>query len=98
MQIIKTIFNVIKSLILLFILICFVAFMVNNRDAITLSLAPLPFKIETRVFMILIIFFVSGALFSFAILSHDLLLKSLTNMRNNFKIKKLEKEVLRKNN
>ncbi len=98
MQVINSIFKTIKSLILLFFLVCFVVFMVNNREAITLSIAPIPFKIETKLFIILIIFFVAGALFSFAILSHDLITKSLVNARNNFKIKKLEQQISKTDN
>lgn len=97
MQVINSIFKTLKSLVLLFFLVCFVVFMVNNREAVTLSLAPIPFKIETKLFIILIIFFVAGALFSFAILSHDLITKSLLNARNNFKIKKLEQQISKTN-
>lgn len=96
MQIIKSIIGIIKSLAISLFLVFLVTFMVNNREVVKLSLKPMPFNIETRMFVILVIFFILGIFFGFAILSKNLLSKSLMNFNNNLKLKKLEKKIAAK--
>ena len=96
MNFLKSIFRTIKSIILSIFLVCLVAFMVNNRETATLHLSPLPFNIETKMFIILIVFFVLGMLFGFLSLSQNLIGKTMTNIFNRHKIKKLEQEIIKK--
>ena len=91
MNFIKSVFRFIKTLITSVILVCFVIFMVTNRQEVSVSLSPLPFVIETRVFIVMIFTFAMGVLFGFLAISPNLIGKTITNFRNNRKIKKLEK-------
>ncbi len=65
--------------------------MVSNRGKITIFFYPLPFEIETRIFFIMIAFFLAGATFGILIMSKNLFKKTLENANNRRKIKKLEK-------
>ncbi len=90
---IRSIFRITRTVILSLLLICLVIFMVNNRDAITIHTHPLPFDIETRVFVLMIFFFLFGMLFGFLAFSQNMIRKSITNFQDRRKIKKLEKQV-----
>jgi fucose 4-O-acetylase-like acetyltransferase len=37
--------------------------MVNNRDFITVKFLPIPYELETRLFILLFFFFISGMFF-----------------------------------
>lgn len=89
----KLIFRFAKTFILSLLLICLVIFMVNNRDAITIHTHPLPFEIETRVFVLMIFFFLFGMLFGFLAFSKNMIQKSISNFKDRLKIRKLEKQV-----
>ncbi len=91
MNFIKSIFRIICTVVFSLILICLVIFMVNNRDALTIHLAPLPFDIETRVFIVIIIAFLSGMIFGFIALSQNLISQMIKRARDKKKIGKLEK-------
>jgi len=87
MKIISKVFHLIKSLILLAFLTCLVIFMVNNREVVTLHLAPLPFDIDTRMFMVLLSMFLIGMVFGLLILSYSIVGNSIRNFRKNFNSK-----------
>lgn len=73
-----------------------VIFMVNNRDTVTISTHPLPFEIETKVFLVMLFFFLFGMLFGFLAFSKNMIQSWLTNFRNRLKIRKLEKQIAKK--
>jgi hypothetical protein len=85
MKFIKNIFHIIKSIILLAFLACLVVFMVNNREAVVLHLAPMPFNIETRMFVVLLAIFLIGMLFGLLILSYARVGNSIRNFKNRLK-------------
>lgn len=91
-QIIKSIFQIIKSIILFILLICLVNFMVNNRAMITISANPLPFEIEISTFLVMIFFFVLGVFFGFLAFSTNMFGKSFRHFKDRLKIRKLQKE------
>ncbi len=70
--------------------------MVNNRDVIKLKFFPLPFEIETRAFVIMIAFFLSGLAFGVIICGTSLIKKSIVGVKNRAEIKKLEKKLQEK--
>ena len=91
----KSLFRLTKTFILSLLLICMVIFMVNDRDAITIHIHPLPFEIETRVFLIMLFFFLFGMLFGFLAFSKNMIEKSITNFKDRWKIRKLEKQMVK---
>ncbi len=92
----KSTIRTIKTIILSLILICLIIFMVNNREDVTLHLFPLPFEIQTRVFMVMIFFFLFGMFFGMLACSKSLLTRIFTGFKDKQKIKKLEKEITKK--
>ena len=83
----------IKSIIITIILVCIITFMVNNRDSVSIQLFPLPFTIETRLFIVMIGCFVLGLSFGLFFLSRNILKNSITNWQNRRKIKELSSKV-----
>ncbi len=93
MNFLKSIFHFIRTIILSLLLICLVIFMVNNREAATISLDPLPFTVETRMFLVMISFFLFGVLFGALACSKSLITKMFERFSDRKKIKKLEKQI-----
>lgn len=93
LKFIKSLFGFTKSIILTILLICLVVFMVSNRDVITIHTHPLPFEIESRVYLVMLFFFLFGMSFGFLAFSKNLIEKTIANFKNRLKIKKLEKEI-----
>ncbi len=91
MHFFKTIFKFIKSVIFLTFLTLLVIFLVNNRDKVTLHFTPLNFDIETRMFLVIMAFFLAGVVLGALIISKSLFKKTVENAKNRQKIKKLEK-------
>ena len=89
----KSTIRIIRSAVLYVIVICLVIFMVNNRDDITIHFYPLPFDIDTRVFIVMLMFFVFGMLFGILACSANLIGSFFKNLRDRCKIKKLEKKI-----
>lgn len=96
MNLIRSILRIIRSVILSLFLICLVVFMVNNRDDITIHLYPLPFEVETKVFLMMILFFIFGMLFGLLACSQNIIKRIFTSYQDHRKIKKLEKQVEKK--
>jgi hypothetical protein len=67
--------------------------MVNNRTEIAVDLYPLPFVLETKLFLTIIFFFILGILFGIFAVSGSLFRKTLANFRSKIQIKKLEKKL-----
>ncbi|MDX2083503.1 MAG: hypothetical protein SFV53_05920 [Rickettsiales bacterium] len=88
----KSILNFTKNLIILALLLGLIIFMVDNRDIVVIRTNPLPFEIETRVFVVMIFFFLLGTFFGFLAFSKTMLNKSFTNFKDKIKIKKLQKQ------
>lgn len=95
-NLLKSTIRTIKTLILAIILICLIIFMVNNRDAVTIHLYPLPFEVDTKIFMIMLAFFLLGILFGMLACSKSLLNSMFTGFKDKQKIKKLETQINKK--
>lgn len=93
LRIIGSTIKIIKSVITFILLICLVIFMVNNHDNITINFYPLPFNIETQVFLAMLFFFILGVIFGFLAFSKNMFNKSFENLKDRLKIKKLEKQI-----
>jgi hypothetical protein len=70
--------------------------MVNNRETLTIHLFPLPFEIETKIFMVMISFFLFGMFFGMLACSKSIFTRSVKSFQDKRKIKKLEKQVISK--
>lgn len=70
--------------------------MVNNREFTTISFSPLPYNIETRVFLLMIFFFLLGMFFGFLAFSQNMLSNFVAGFKTKKHIKKLEKQVAKK--
>jgi uncharacterized integral membrane protein len=93
MNFLKSILRIIRTVILSLLLVCIVIFMVNNREAVTIHLYPLPFDVETRIFVVMIIVFLLGLLFGILSCSQSLIKRIFANLNDRRKIRKLEKQV-----
>ena len=65
----------------------------NNRGAVSISFSPLPFVIETRLFLVMILFFLSGLFFGLLACSQNLLGAFFGRFSDRKKIEKLEKKL-----
>lgn len=92
----KSLIHFAKTLILSLLLVALVIFMVNNRDVVTINTHPFPFEIESRMFLVMLFFFLFGMLFGFLAFSKNMIESWLTNFKNRWKIRKLEKQIAQK--
>jgi len=96
MGLINLVARVIGKLLFLLILALIVVFCLNNHQQVELSLLPLPFIIETRMFFVVLFCFVSGVLLgSFSIyltLGKTKFLKLLDEQKIKSLQKKLDKQ------
>lgn len=93
MSFLKSLFRILRSLILAIALICMVVFMVDNRDVITINMQPLPFEIQTRVFVIMISCFAFGLICGVLACSPTMIQSFFGKISDRHKIKKLEKQL-----
>ena len=96
MGFIKSILRIFRSVVLLLLLVCLVIFMLDNREVITISTHPLPFEIQTRVFVMMIVCFVLWLIFGIISCSPTIIQNFFKRLSDQRKIRKLEKQV--KNN
>lgn len=93
MNFIRSILRIIRSVILSLLLIGLVVFMVDNRELITISANPLPFEIQTRVFVVMVSCFILGLVFGVIACSPSITHNFFKHIVDRSKIKKLEKKV-----
>ena len=83
MNFIKSIFKYIKLIILTILLAIIVIFCLNNNYQVALSLNPLPYEIEIKLFLLIIIFFLIGVVVGFLALSGKLMGSRISNFIHN---------------
>lgn len=84
--------KIFKKIGLIFFIAFVILFMVNNRDYIFIKLFPFPFEFESRIFVVISVFFIFGYLTAMIIYSKNLL---NTNLRSIF-LKKPNKTTTKK--
>lgn len=89
LQKIKTVINLIISLLLISI---FAVFFINNSIDVELNLSPLNYIIEVKLFVLIIISFILGFLFSFFTDFLDGVFSFFGNIKNN-RIRKLKEKI-----
>ncbi|MDA0902383.1 MAG: lipopolysaccharide assembly protein LapA domain-containing protein [Proteobacteria bacterium] len=92
MKLIKSTFKYIRIITLALLLTIVVTFCINNDSLVILSLNPLPFEIQTKLFLLLILFFLIGVVVGFLTLSKRLVSSKMHSMISDRKLAKLEKE------
>jgi len=94
MKFIKNILKSIKGILISLMLILIVIFMINNREIIEVEFYPLPIdKIQTRMFVLMLIFYLLGLLTTVMIYSNSLVKSAVKNFKQKHQIKKLEKQI-----
>ncbi len=86
-KIIKSTLHTAKLVIIGLALIFIITFMVSNREQITIHIFPLPFTIETRVFVMMISCFLLGLALGLLLLSRNIIKNTVTNWKSHRKIK-----------
>lgn len=89
LQKIKTLLNLI---ILILLISIFAIFFINNSIDIELNLSPFNYIIEVKLFVVIIISFIFGFLFSFFTDFLDNIYSFFSNLKNN-KIKRLKEKI-----
>ena len=92
-DIIKSIFKIAKLIIFVIFLAAIITLCVNNSSTISISLQPLPYQLETRLFLLIIILFFSGFIFGLLTGSFRLIGSKMQNIASQRKLKKLEKDI-----
>jgi uncharacterized membrane protein YciS (DUF1049 family) len=94
MKFLKKLYISLKNLITCLILAVITIFMINNRQIVTIDFSPLPISaIETRLFVLMLLFFSIGLFTAFLIYSNSLLKNFFKNIYQKRKIKKLENQI-----
>ncbi len=90
-KIILKIISFLKKIILFLFLALLTIFMVNNRQAVIINSWPFPFEIETKLFIIMILFCTVGLLFGFLFFSKNLLKLIFSKSKSDYIFKKSRK-------
>jgi uncharacterized membrane protein YciS (DUF1049 family) len=96
MNFIKSVLHFIRTILATLLLIALIVFMIANRQTIEVSTYPLPYTIETRMFMVMIVCFLFGLLFGVLLCSKNLIKRIFENFQSRRKIKKLEEQIEKK--
>jgi uncharacterized membrane protein YciS (DUF1049 family) len=94
MKFLKKLFQSLKNLITCLILVFVTIFMINNRQIVAIEFSPIPINnFETRLFVLMILFYLAGLITAFLIYSNSLFKSFIKNLQQKRKIQKLEKEI-----
>jgi len=94
MKFLKKLFQSLKNLITCLILVFITIFMINNRQIVAIEFTPIPINtFETRLFVLMILFYLAGLITAFLIYSNSLFKSFIKNLQQKRKIQKLEKEI-----
>ncbi|MCE3255669.1 MAG: hypothetical protein K0R25_1163 [Rickettsiaceae bacterium] len=94
----RKIFGIISKIIFVLIVAIIMIFCVNNVQTIKISLEPLPFEIETRLFLLVLICFFGGVFLGFLSCSFSLTKEKCKHFISKWKIGTLKKKVNELNN
>ena len=89
----RFIIKIIDRILFILALIAIMIFCLNNNQVIQVVLYPLPFEIESRLFIIVLVATFSGMLIGYTFASISLIKEKFKNYINGWKIKFLRKKV-----
>jgi len=98
MKLIKSLFRIVNKFIFIVTVAIIMVFCLNNHQNVTISLEPLPFEVETRLFLIILLCFFGGVLTGFLCSSVALTKEKFKNFISGWKIKFLQMRVSRHKN
>jgi hypothetical protein len=87
MNFINFLLRIARGVILGLSLLCLVLFMVDNRGEVSIHLDPFPFSIETRVFIVMIFFFLLGMAFGILLCSKTIISNAVNKIRLSHRVK-----------
>ena len=90
MNLLKSIFRIAKSIILIVLMTIIVAFCLNNNQTVIISLNPIPFEIEAKLFLLIMIVFVVGFSLGLVISGISLVRVKISNFFTNHKANRLQ--------
>ena len=86
-------FRIIDRIIFILITAIIVVFCLNNNQITQISLYPLPFEVQTRLFIIVLLAMSIGAMIGFCCSFASLTKERLKNFANKWRIKNLRQKV-----
>lgn len=90
---IKSIIRIFNKFIFIAIVAIIMVFCLNNHQEVEISLSPLPFLVEARLFLIIIFCFFGGVLIGFFGASITITKEKFRNFVNGYKIKFLRRKI-----
>ncbi len=93
MQFIKSVLRIASKVIFILMVAIIVFFCINNHQVVNVSLSPLPYEIETRLFLMILFCLFGGILIGYICCSFKLTKEKFKNFLNGWKIDSLEKKV-----
>jgi len=90
---VKSVFKIVKLIIFVIFIALIITLCVNNSQSIALSLSPFPYQIETRLFLLIILFFLIGFVVGLLVNSISLMRSKISNSMNQKKLKKLKNTI-----
>ncbi len=93
----KFFLRIFDKIIFILIVSLIVVFCLNNNQVATISLQPLDYQIETRMFILILISVFGGILIGFALCSISLGKAKLKNFMNIWRIKSLQRKISKVN-
>ncbi len=89
----RMILRIINKAIFIIVLATIVVFCINNNQTIQISFSPLPFEIEARAFILILICLFLGILIGISFMGIALVKEKFRNFLGRLKIKSLQKKV-----
>jgi uncharacterized membrane protein YciS (DUF1049 family) len=91
MNFLRAIYRIISKVIFIILLAIFITFCINNTQDVLILFDPLTFEISIKLFLLIIITFLIGAIIGFLLSCEGLLRVNIKNLINKFQIKSLRK-------
>lgn len=92
-KLVKSTLQIFKTLALILLLGCIVAFMTNNRQPLSISFYPLPFTIETKLYLVMLSFFLLGLFLGLIHLWKNWVIAKIIQFKSIRTISKLRKQL-----
>jgi uncharacterized membrane protein YciS (DUF1049 family) len=93
MGFIRALIRISKSLIFIALVAIIIILAVSNPQTISISLNPLPYEIETKLFFMVAVLFLSGLIAGLLISSTSLIRTKVKNYSSQKQIKKLSRNI-----
>jgi uncharacterized integral membrane protein len=89
----RTILRMIRKAIFIIVVALIMVFCLSNNQTVIISLKPLPFEIESQLFLVILLSFFGGIFIGFVCGAFALTKEKFKNFINGWKIKFLQRKV-----